>query len=192
MEKHWSNERQSPTWTINKNIASPEQMPDIQTYIKARQDEYKAMEDKAEKEKQERLLRQHPPIKVLFDRITLCNQPGIKIQIAKRMYIILEYLATPPGLNGNRLPTLEESLALLGRADYALELIEEIGKILRDASGYTMINVYPREAVQLRDLCRERLILAKKFIRALTFQRLKEEGIYEPKTLSENGTKIEP
>lgn len=118
-------------------------------------------------------------LEMYFKRGALKNQPLVKIQVAKRMYIITNYLSIPPSLRDGHIPTLEESFTLLGRAEYALDLIEEIGKILRDALSYNFVSCYPKETLALRDLCRERVSLAKKFIKALTFKQLKDEGKFE-------------
>ena len=74
-------------------------------------------------------------------------------------------------------PTLEYSLGLMGRAEMSLKLIEEIGRILQDATGYTFIKIYPREAIELRDHMKERYMLAEELVRAITFQKIKEDGL---------------
>jgi hypothetical protein len=77
--------------------------------------------------------------------------------------------------------TLEYSLGLLGRAEISLKLIEEIGTILQDVTGYTFIKVFPREMVELRDHIKAQQKLATELVLAITFNKVKETGIYEPK-----------
>jgi hypothetical protein len=138
------------------------------------------LEVQREKEKQDRMLRQYPTLKTLFEKITLRNQPHAKQAVVKRLHICVEYLSMHK-LNDDELPSLEECLAMLGGAHMSLALIEEMKNILSNASGYSFISVLPREAVQLRNLCRERVKLAEQLVLAITFQKVKEEGLFEEK-----------
>ena len=191
MEKHWSLERKSPTWTINEKLLTPENKDEVFAYAKARQEEYEAMQAKAEKDKKDAELRKYPSIRTLFDRMKLQNVPQVKAAVLKRFHIILEYLKTPALPDGME-PTMEYALSLLGRAEVSLSLIEEMAKILQDYSGYTYIRTYPREAIQLREHIRTQRKLAEDLVRAIAFNKVKEEGIYEPKTETNKGEPVLP
>jgi hypothetical protein len=138
------------------------------------------LEVQREKEKQDRLLRQYPPFKQLFERISLRNQPHAKRAVAKRLHICVEYLSMHK-LNDDNLPSLEECLAMLGGAHMSLALIEEMKDILSNVPGSSFSAVLPREAVQLRNLCRKRVHLEEQLVLALTFQKVKEKGLFEEK-----------
>lgn len=166
-----------------------ETVTDKDTFIKARQDEYADMQAKAEQARKEAELRKYPSIRTLFDSMKLRNVPHVKGAILKRFHIILNYLKmpTPPD---DMNPSLEYALGLLGRSEICLSLIEEMAKILQDWSGYSYIKTYPREAIQLREHLRNQRKLAEDLVRAITFNRLKEEGIYEPKTETDKGEPV--
>lgn len=189
MEKHWSIERKSPTWTINEKLLTPENKDEVLAYAKARQDEYEAMQAKAEKDKKDAELRRYPTIKTLFDSMKLRNVPHVKAAVLKRFHIILNYLRMPELPDGME-PTMEYGLDLLGRVEVSLGLIEEMAKILQDYSSYTYIRTYPREAIQLREHLRTQRKLAEDLVRAIAFNKVKEEGIYEPKTETVSGEPI--
>ena len=159
---------------------SPEQQVEVQADIARRKEEIKDQEVKQAEEKKQAELRKFPPLNVVFDRIKIRSCPHIKNAILKRIHIILDYLKMPALPEGIE-PTLEYSLGLLGRAEISLSLIEEIGKILSDALGYSLIKIYPREAVELREHIRAQQKIANKLVLAIVFQKIKLTGMYEPK-----------
>ena len=169
---------------VNEELIS--QMPvevqeKIRIDIALKKKELEEQEAEKAKTKRQYELRKHPTLQELFKKINAPTVPHIRNAVLKRIHIILDYLRMP-ALPNEMEPDLEYSLGLLGRAEISLKLIEEIGAIFRDASNYGFLSVFPREMVELRDHMKEERILAEKLIRAITFQRVKETGIYEPKT----------
>jgi hypothetical protein len=170
------------------------------SFIEEKKAEYASMEEEAAEIRRQAELRRHPTLKQLFDRMyvfedytgmKLNNIPHVKMAVLKRIHIILDYLKMP-AIPDEMEPSLEYALGLRGRADLSLELIEEIGKILQDFSGYSFIRTYPREALELREHMRTQSKLAGDLVRAIAFKKIKESGIYEPKTSSVGSGEVLP
>ena len=168
------------TLYINEELVS--RMPaEEQEKIRAEMALKKKEIEKQEAEtKRQYELRKHPTLQELFKKINAPTVPHIRNAVLKRIHIILDYLRMP-ALPNEMEPDLEYSLGLLGRAEISLKLIEEIGTILQDVTGYTFIKVFPREMVELRDHIKAQQKLATKLVLAITFNKVKETGIYEPK-----------
>ena len=175
------------TLYVNEELVSrmsPEQQAEVRAEIARRKKEVEAQEARDAETKRQYELRKHPTsgdngwrrLEALFKRINAPTVPHIRDAVLKRLHIIIAYL-NMPALPSGMEPTLEYSLGLMGRAEMSLKLIEEIGRILQDATGYTFIKVFPREAIELRDHMKERYMLAEELVRAITFQKIKEDGL---------------
>jgi len=166
--------------TINEKLIPPEQRDSARAYAEARQVEYDAIKTREAKEKRDRQARQYPPLKTVMEKLKKINVPHVQRALLKRIHIALSYLRTPPEVHApGHVPTLEEALAILGRAYVNVSLMTEVGKILRDYSGYSILTMYPREVFELKTHCEESLKLAEDMVRAITFQMIKEDGRYE-------------
>jgi hypothetical protein len=171
------------TLYINEELVSRmpvEVQEKIRIDIALKKKELEEQEAEKAKTKRQYELRKHPTLQELFKKINAPTVPHIRNAVLKRIHIILDYLRMP-ALPNEMEPDLEYSLGLLGRAEISLKLIEEIGTILQDVTGYTFIKVFPREMVELRDHIKAQQKLATKLVLAITFNKVKETGIYEPK-----------
>jgi hypothetical protein len=166
---------------VNEELISrmpAEDQEKIRAEIALKKEELEKQEANKAEAKRQYELRKYPTLRELFQRINAPTVPHIRNAVLKRIHIILDYLRMPALPEGVE-PTLEYSLGLLGRAEMSLRLIEEIGTIIQPFTGFSVIKVFPREAVELRDLMKERRRLAEELIRAITFNKIKETGIYE-------------
>jgi hypothetical protein len=172
------------TWTVNQAMLdkmSPEQRKEAMNFFERQKVEYEATEARQAKEKRDRQARQYPTLVSVIEKMKKINVPHVNRAILKRLHIALSYLRTPPEVHAlGHVPTLEEALAILGRAFVNVSLMNEIGKILHDYSGYSTLMIYPREVFELKAHCEDTLKLAEQMVRAITFQMIKEDGRYEP------------
>jgi hypothetical protein len=162
------------------NKIPPDERDSARAYAEARQAEYEATEARQAKEKFDRQARQYPPLRTIMEKMKKLNVPHVTRAILKRLHIALSYLRIPPDVvEPGHVPTLEEALDILGRAYVNVSLMNDIGKILKDYSGYSTLMIYPREVFELKTLCEKNLNLAEQMVRAITFQMIKENGRYE-------------
>jgi hypothetical protein len=177
------------TMHINEELISkmsPEDQKKVREYAAQQQAEFEKREAEAQRQKEEAALRKYPTLKSIFDRIKgkgTNYSKEIKRAVLKRTHICLTYLRMPEDMMEFKADqiTLDFALLMLGRVQAINMMVEDIGRILQDAFGYSLIRVYPREMVQLRELSKKQAELAQKLVWSVTFQMVKKEGTYEPK-----------
>jgi len=162
----------------------PEEQKKVRDYAAQQQAEFEKQEAEAQKREEEAYLRKYSTLKSIFDRIKDTEyKESIKRAILKRVHICLAYLRTPEDVQEFKADqiTVDLALTILGRAQAVNMMIEDIGKILQDTCGYSMLRIFPREMVELREHSKKQAALAEKLLWSVTLQMVKKEGTYEPK-----------
>lgn len=160
--------------------------PNKEDWFKAQQERMYASEANTEKERLARLERMHPPIRVLFDRLTLRNQPAVKDRVIKRLRIATGILSTTELGLETREPSMELALIILGRAHAVSMLLTDIDKILQEATG-SMLSCLPRETWQLQQHIKEEVKLAEQMVKAIGFNSVKEAAANESNGTTQPG-----
>jgi hypothetical protein len=163
--------------------------PEDQAAALARVEQLKKAEEEKEaqaaKAKEEAYLRKYPTLRSIFDRKSVANSGHLKQAVLKRIHICLTYLRTPDVESVRELKddqiTVDLAVSILGRTQATNMMIEDIGKILQDACGYSVLRIFPREMIELREHCKKQAALAEKLLWSVTLQMVKKEGMYEPK-----------
>jgi len=147
--------------------------PNKEDWFKAQQERMYASEANTEKERLARIERMHPPIRVMFDRLTLRNQPAVKDRVVKRLRIATGILSTTTLGLETREPSMELALIILGRAHAVNLLLNDINMILQEATN-SRLDCLPRETWQLQQHIREEIKLAEQMVKAIGFNSIKE------------------
>ena len=118
------------TWSINEKMLAglpPERQAEAFHFIQEKQAEYATLEAQQEKDRQARLLLKHPTLKTILAKVTAPSRENFKRAFLSKLDFARQVLSIPLPDDD---PTMEQALAVLGRAQALQMLMADIQKLI--------------------------------------------------------------